>query len=484
MGGISDFVDKVTPNEVTSFMNSAADKLMPKELAPYSSYIAPFLVPFIGAAGAHAFAQLGSAKQNDGQLDPFAALAVYGASNTDAMKAKRLSYDSATNTGGTLGQRGAGKISNLFGDGMANNSNAGLDNMLSRGFDPTKSMFNVTSDAYTGFGGNKMFDGMNMDKYKYMENSSGILEGMKNAVDPSQYNQFMAKYSQLDPTLTGADLDKVLREGMDPVKATTTSNFKDDPKKIQAWSDKYNNGVLPSEKELAVLKQNGANFGQSVKVAKVPALPGSDSLIDIGTKKAVDFAMPAFEELQTGQFAKLGVIETITSLGTITTLGGFKEAEKKLKEKEFKNQQEKDAVLRTFFDQYEAHGNPPRKYDDPRYARYKKDPELMAHYKRLYGSNFANGGRVNYNMGGDTGIMAAPGVPDGMQLDGRVPGGTFVSQGIAQLADDVPAMLSKDEFVITAKGMEGFDKMTGGNGEPRAAAKKMYQLMEQMEAMA
>ena len=108
----------------------------------------------------------------------------------------------------------------------------------------------------------------------------------------------------------------------------------------------------------------------------------------------------------------------------------------------------------------------------------------MAHYKRLYGSNFANGGRVNYNMGGDTGIMAAPGVPDGMQLDGRVPGGTFVSQGIAQLADDVPAMLSKDEFVITAKGMEGFDKMTGGNGEPRAAAKKMYQLMEQMEAMA
>ena len=81
MGGISDFVEKITPNEVSSFMNSAADKLMPKELAPYSSYIAPFLVPFIGAAGAHAFAQLGSAKQNDGQLDPFAALAVYGASN-------------------------------------------------------------------------------------------------------------------------------------------------------------------------------------------------------------------------------------------------------------------------------------------------------------------------------------------------------------------------------------------------------------------
>ena len=218
---LDDFIDKVTPNEVTSFMNSAADKLMPKELAPYSSYIAPFLVPFIGAAGAHAFAQLGSAKQNDGQLDPFAALAVYGASNTDAMKAKRLSYDSATNTGGTLGQRGAGEVANLFGDGMEFNSKPGIGNRLSRGFDPTKSMFNVTSDAYTGIGGNKMFKGMDMDQFKYMENSSGILESMK-LDDASQYKQFMNKYSQLDPNLTGADLDKVLREGMDPVKATTT----------------------------------------------------------------------------------------------------------------------------------------------------------------------------------------------------------------------------------------------------------------------
>lgn len=95
----------------------------------------------------------------------------------------------------------------------------------------------------------------------------------------------------------------------------------------------------------------------------------------------------------------------------------------------------------------------------------------------------ATGGRVGYNMGGDTGIIAAaPGMPQGMQLDGRE--GIFVSQGIEEKADDVPAMLSKNEFVLTADAMKGFDKMSGGNGNPRAAAQKMYQFMDQMEAIA
>ena len=95
----------------------------------------------------------------------------------------------------------------------------------------------------------------------------------------------------------------------------------------------------------------------------------------------------------------------------------------------------------------------------------------------------ATGGRVGYNMGGDTGIIAAaPGMPQGMQLDGR--DGMVISQGVEEKADDVPAMLSKNEFVLTADAMKGFDKMTGGNGNPRSAAQKMYEMMNQMEAIA
>ena len=56
--------------------------------------------------------------------------------------------------------------------------------------------------------------------------------------------------------------------------------------------------------------------------------------------------------------------------------------------------------------------------------------------------------------------------------------------GGPEKADDVPAMLSKNEFVLTADAMRGLDKMTGGSGDPRNAAKQMYRMMEQMEAMA
>ena len=108
----------------------------------------------------------------------------------------------------------------------------------------------------------------------------------------------------------------------------------------------------------------------------------------------------------------------------------------------------------------------------------------MSKWKK-YGEplGLAMGGRVSYNEGGDTGIIAAaPGMPEGMQLDGR--DGLFISQGVEEKADDVPAMLSKNEFVLTADAMKGFDKMNGGSGDPRAAAQKMYQFMDQMEAIA
>ena len=101
----------------------------------------------------------------------------------------------------------------------------------------------------------------------------------------------------------------------------------------------------------------------------------------------------------------------------------------------------------------------------------------------------AKGGRVGYNLGGGImeapGVsqgMQAPGVPQGMQLDGR--DGAFVPQGIEEKADDVPAMLSKNEFVLTADAMRGLDKIMGGRGDPRAAAQHMYQMMDQLEAVA
>ena len=77
-----------------------------------------------------------------------------------------------------------------------------------------------------------------------------------------------------------------------------------------------------------------------------------------------------------------------------------------------------------------------------------------------------------------------PGVPNGMQIDARKPGGTYIDAGTKPKADDVPAMLSEGEFVITKDGMEGFDLQTGGPGDSRSGAKKMYAQMNEWETVA
>ena len=58
-------------------------------------------------------------------------------------------------------------------------------------------------------------------------------------------------------------------------------------------------------------------------------------------------------------------------------------------------------------------------------------------------------------------------------------GGGIIEVGSKPKADDVPARLSKGEFVLTKKAVDGI-----GNGSNREGAKVLYQLMDKLEAMA
>ena len=86
-------------------------------------------------------------------------------------------------------------------------------------------------------------------------------------------------------------------------------------------------------------------------------------------------------------------------------------------------------------------------------------------------SGFNQGGYAGYAKGG---IMNL----GGMEMDYRAKGG-FVPIGKKERADDVPARLSKNEFVFTAKAVRN-----AGKGDIRKGAKRMYQLMNQLEAKA
>jgi len=62
------------------------------------------------------------------------------------------------------------------------------------------------------------------------------------------------------------------------------------------------------------------------------------------------------------------------------------------------------------------------------------------------------------------------------ELDYRKTGG-FVPIGVKEKADDVPAMLSKNEFVFTADAVRG-----AGNGSIKKGAQRMYDTMKKLES--
>ena len=89
----------------------------------------------------------------------------------------------------------------------------------------------------------------------------------------------------------------------------------------------------------------------------------------------------------------------------------------------------------------------------------------------------AQGGRIGQLYG--TGPAGLPGIPrmapDGMEFDMRQNGG-FQPLGAKEKKDDVPAMLAKNEFVMTADAVRG-----AGNGSIEKGAQKMYDTMKNLE---
>ena len=81
--------------------------------------------------------------------------------------------------------------------------------------------------------------------------------------------------------------------------------------------------------------------------------------------------------------------------------------------------------------------------------------------------------KPNMAMGGEVPVRENQGGV--MELDYRDTGG-FVPVGIKERADDVPAMLSKNEFVMTADAVRGI-----GNGDVEKGAEKLYGVMKQAE---
>ena len=99
---------------------------------------------------------------------------------------------------------------------------------------------------------------------------------------------------------------------------------------------------------------------------------------------------------------------------------------------------------------------------------------------------YATGGRVGYALGtpeqnamNASGIMGLPlnENPAGVsELDLRETGGFIPPVGVKEKADDIPAMLSNNEFVFTADAVRGM-----GDGNVNKGAQRMYDMMKKLE---
>jgi hypothetical protein len=104
-------------------------------------------------------------------------------------------------------------------------------------------------------------------------------------------------------------------------------------------------------------------------------------------------------------------------------------------------------------------------------------------YFELMPDGLAKGGRPGYALG-DTATMAAQaeGLPlrnnqvGITELDLRDSGGFIPPVGIKEKADDIPAMLSNNEFVFTADAVRGI-----GDGDVDVGAQRMYDIMKKLE---
>jgi len=119
--------------------------------------------------------------------------------------------------------------------------------------------------------------------------------------------------------------------------------------------------------------------------------------------------------------------------------------------------------------EYDKEGNPVKR-EIPRMkgpAKYDPDREIP---RRLLRKESAMGGLQSMPMGQMRRNQAGT-----IERDYRETGG-FVPVGIKEKADDVPAMLSKNEFVMTADAVRGI-----GDGNIEKGAQRLYDQMKQAE---
>ena len=145
--------------------------------------------------------------------------------------------------------------------------------------------------------------------------------------------------------------------------------------------------------------------------------------------------------------------------------------------------------VNSIFKRYERKLLEDKGYDPANPTKYGKDVDsgirtLQDILNVLFKDSYAKGGRVNYAFGTNPVDQASniEGLdininPQGIkELDLRETGGFIPPVGVKEKADDIPAMLSNNEFVMTADAVR-----EAGDGDVDKGAERMYSMMKNLE---
>ena len=147
--------------------------------------------------------------------------------------------------------------------------------------------------------------------------------------------------------------------------------------------------------------------------------------------------------------------------------------------------------VNSIFKRYERKLLEDKGYDPANPTKYGKDVDsgirtLQDILNVLFKDSYAKGGRVNYAFGTNPGVVDQASNIEGLdininpqgikELDLRETGGFIPPVGVKEKADDIPAMLSNNEFVMTADAVR-----EAGDGDVDKGAERMYSMMKNLE---
>ena len=190
---------------------------------------------------------------------------------------------------------------------------------------------------------------------------------------------------------------------------------------------------------------------------------------DYGTETSENNYLRAFQNLATGYIddktkdddkekktTTQRILESLLSTEGITSLvGGYLS---------YKDQKRVNEALQ-------------KRYEDYRKAEEEKRKQYTTG-QGLQGMTVSNR-TVQQNGTGIAGLDIRTNPQGVREIDYRENGGFVPPIGIKEKADDIPAMLSNNEFVFTADAVRG-----AGNGNVKEGAKKMYAMMKMYEGQA